>query len=281
MSFYFKVNVMIFRKNNKDFIVDIPVYNIVPNPSQPRQSFDYDSLYGLAESIKSNGIIQPLLVRAVSDSEYELISGERRLRAARIAGLSSVPCIIRNINSNDSAVFAVLENLQRKDLNFFEEALSINRLSSEFGFTQSQIGKRLGKSQSSLSNKIRLLKIPAPLREKIIDSNLTERHARALLKLNDPALMEKCLDYIINNSLNVFQTEKYIDSVLFKPQSSPPTKPRLKMLTDVRLFINSINQAVKTMNDAGIDANVKKTETTDSVQFVITIDKRRKYYKVV
>lgn len=271
---------MIFRKNNEDCIVNISVYNIVPNPSQPRQSFDYDSLYGLAESIKNNGIIQPLLVRAVSGSEYELISGERRLRAARIAGLSSVPCIIRNINLNDSAVFAVLENLQRKDLNFFEEAVSINRLSSDFGFTQSQIGKRLGKSQSSLSNKIRLLKIPAPLREKIIESNLTERHARALLKITDPVLMEKCLDFIITNSLNVFQTEKYIDSVLFKPNLSP-TKPRLKMLTDVRLFINSINQAVKTMNDAGIDANVKKTETTDSVQFVITIDKRRNYYKVV
>lgn len=272
---------MIFKRNNQDSIIYIPVYNIVPNPSQPRQSFDYDSLYSLAESIDNNGIIQPLLVRAVADGEYELVSGERRLRAARIAGLSTVPCIVRNINSNDSAVFAVLENLQRKDLNFFEEASSINKLSAEFGFTQSQIGKRLGKSQSSLSNKIRLLKIPAPLREKILASNLTERHARALLRLNDPKLMDKCLEHVISDSLNVAQTEKYIDSVLSKSMSSTVKKPKLKMLTDVRLFVNSVNQAVKTMNDAGIDADIKKTETPDSVQFIITIDKRRKYYKVV
>jgi len=271
---------MIFKKSNDDSVINVPVYSISPNPSQPRIDFDYESLYGLAESIKNNGILQPLLVRRISAVDYELISGERRLRAARIAGLDSVPCIVRNINSNDSAVFAVLENLQRKDLNFFEEAVSIDRLSSQFGFTQSQIGQRLGKSQSALSNKVRILRIPPALREKIISAGLTERHARAIIRLPDAVSMEKCTDYVIKNALNVAQTEKYIDSILSKNDSSP-SKPRLRMLTDVRLFINSINQAVKTMNDSGIDANIKKTESPDCVQFVITIDKRKKFFKVV
>ncbi len=268
------------KKRNSDCVVYISPYNIEPNPYQPRKSFDYESLYSLSESIKYNGVLQPLIVRDKGNNFYELISGERRLRASKIAGLALVPCLIRNVNITDSAVFAIIENLQRQNLNFFEEAEGLCRLISDFGFTQSQIGIRLGKSQSSLSNKIRLLKIPYEFRQRIIDNSLTERHARALIKINDECMMKNTLEYIILNNLNVSQTEKYIDS-LINSESCISNKPRLRMLTDVRLFINSITQAVNTMTDAGINADLKRTEDDNSIIFTVTIDKSKKVYNSV
>lgn len=269
-----------FKKQNTECIIYVSPYNIEPNPNQPRKSFDYDSLYSLSESIKNNGVLQPLIVRCAGNGVYELISGERRLRASKIAGLSLVPCIVKNADIKDSALFAVLENLQRENLNFFEEAESILNLINNFGFTQSQIGKRLGKSQSSLSNKIRLLKIPAEMRDVIIKNGLTERHARALVKINDSNIMNKTLNFVINNKLNVTQTEKYIDSLLNNDKSTS-NKPKLRMLTDVRLFINSITQAVNTMTDAGISADLKRTEDENSIYFTVKIDKTKHVYNSV
>lgn len=271
---------LVFKKRNSECVVYISPYNIEPNPYQPRKSFDYDSLYSLSESIKNNGVLQPLIVRDTGNGSYELISGERRLRASKIAGLTLVPCLIKNVEIKDSALFAILENLQRQNLNFFEEAESLCRLISDFGFTQSQIGKKLGKSQSSLSNKMRLLKIPSVLRKRIIDNSLTERHARALIKIDDIDTMDKTLDYIINNNLNVSQTEKYIDSVL-NSYTHVSNKPKLRMLTDVRLFINSITQAVNTMTDAGINADLNRKEDENSIIFTVTIEKSKKVYNSV
>ena len=202
------------------------------------------------------------------------------MRASKIAGLSVVPCLVKNVDVKDSAMFAILENLQREDLNFFEEAESLLKLMQDFGFTQSDIGKKLGKSQSSLSNKIRLLKIPADLRVVIIENALTERHARTLIKLGDTDIMKKALKYIIENKLNVSQTEKYIESLL-NDSKSVSNKPKLRMLTDVRLFINSITQAVNTMTDAGIDADLKRTEDENRIYFTVTIDKSKKVYNSV
>ena len=271
---------LVFKKRNSECVVYISPYNIEPNPYQPRKSFDYDSLYSLSESIKNNGVLQPLIVRDTGNGSYELISGERRLRASKIAGLTLVPCLIKNVEIKDSALFAILENLQRQNLNFFEEAESLCRLISDFGFTQSQIGKKLGKSQSSLSNKMRLLKIPSVLRKRIIDNSLTERHARALIKIDDIDPMDKTLVYIINNNLNVSQTEKYIDSVL-NSYTHVSNKPKLRMLTDVRLFINSITQAVNTMTDAGINADLNRKEDENSIIFTVTIEKSKKVYNSV
>ena len=271
---------LVFKKRNSECVVYISPYNIEPNPYQPRKSFDYDSLYSLSESIKNNGVLQPLIIRDTGNGSYELISGERRLRASKIAGLTLVPCLIKNVEIKDSALFAILENLQRQNLNFFEEAESLCRLISDFGFTQSQIGKKLGKSQSSLSNKVRLLKIPSVLRKRIIDNSLTERHARALIKIDDIDTMDKTLDYIINNNLNVSQTEKYIDSVL-NSYTHVSNKPKLRMLTDVRLFINSITQAVNTMTDAGINADLNRKEDENSIIFTVTIEKSKKVYNSV
>lgn len=271
---------LVFKKRNSECVVYISPYNIEPNPYQPRKSFDYDSIYSLSESIKNNGVLQPLIVRDTGNGSYELISGERRLRASKIAGLTLVPCLIKNVEIKDSALFAILENLQRQNLNFFEEAESLCRLISDFGFTQSQIGKKLGKSQSSLSNKMRLLKIPSVLRKRIIDNSLTERHARALIKIDDIDTMDKTLDYIINNNLNVSQTEKYIDSVL-NSYTHVSNKPKLRMLTDVRLFINSITQAVNTMTDAGINADLNRKEDENSIIFTVTIEKSKKVYNSV
>lgn len=271
---------MIFRNRNSECVIYVSPYNIEPNPYQPRKNFDYDSLYSLSESIKSSGVLQPLIVRDLGNNSYELISGERRLRASKIAGLSVVPCLVKNVDVKDSAMFAILENLQREDLNFFEEAESLLKLMHDFGFTQSDIGKKLGKSQSSLSNKIRLLKIPADLRVIIIENALTERHARALIRLGDTDIMKKALKYIIENKLNVSQTEKYIESLL-NDSKSVSNKPKLRMLTDVRLFINSITQAVNTMTDAGIDADLKRTEDENRIYFTVTIDKSKKVYNSV
>lgn len=281
LDYFFKgVLLLIFRNRNSEFVIYVSPYNIEPNPYQPRKNFDYDSLYSLSESIKSSGVLQPLIVRDLGNNSYELISGERRLRASKIAGLSVVPCLVKNVDVKDSAMFAILENLQREDLNFFEEAESLLKLMHDFGFTQSDIGKKLGKSQSSLSNKIRLLKIPADLRVIIIENALTERHARALIKLGDTDIMKKALKYIIENKLNVSQTEKYIESLL-NDSKSVSNKPKLRMLTDVRLFINSITQAVNTMTDAGIDADLKRTEDENRIYFTVTIDKSKKVYNSV
>ncbi len=271
---------LVFKKRNSECVVYISPYNIEPNPYQPRKSFDYDSLYSLSESIKNNGVLQPLIIRDIGNGSYELISGERRLRASKIAGLTLVPCLIKNVEIKDSALFAILENLQRQNLNFFEEAESLCRLISDFGFTQSQIGKKLGKSNSSMSNKMSLLKIPSFLRKRIIDNSLTEIHARALIKIDDIDTMDKTLDYIINNNLNVSQTEKYIDSVL-NSYTHISNKPKLRMLTDVRLFINSITQAVNTMTDAGINADLNRKEDENSIIFTVTIEKSKKVYNSV
>ncbi|MCL2513715.1 MAG: ParB/RepB/Spo0J family partition protein, partial [Oscillospiraceae bacterium] len=189
-------------------IILIPQEKIMPNPSQPRKSYNKEELEGLAGSIKENGILQPLNVRANGTGEYELISGERRLRAARLAGFPSVPCVIMDTNEKTSAVFALIENMQRQDLNYFEEAAAIERLSVKHGLMQEDIAKLLGKSQSALSNKIRLLKLPEDMRIKIINAGLTERHARALLRLENDESRLKVFSTIVEKHLNVAETDK-------------------------------------------------------------------------
>lgn len=252
-------------------IVLVPVNFIIPNPDQPRKTFNQTELEGLASSIKHNGIIQPLVIRRISDDKYELISGERRLRAAKSVGLENVPCIIMSVCSEQSALYAIIENIQRDNLNFFEEAEAIEKLLNVYNLSQQEIAKKLGKSQSSLSNKIRLLKLSPELRSVIIENSLTERHARALLRLENDVDRLKALLYIIEKKLNVSDTDKYIELLL-----SPDVikaEPKFKKLKDIKIFINTINHAVDTMRKAGIKAVSTEHETSEYYEYVVRIPK--------
>lgn len=248
----------------------IPTEYITPNPSQPRRTFNSDSLMELSESIRKNGIMQPLTVRKLSENSFELIAGERRLRAARLAGLLSVPCIEQKIDPRHSAVLALLENLQREDLTVFEEAEGIARLLDEWGITQSEVAARLGKAQSSIANKLRLLQLNQLQRVLIINSGLTERHARALLKA-PLEMRDKALSVIIDKRMNVSESERYIEGIINKCEQ--PRGRRLGLVQDVRLFVNTITKAVDTMRGQGLDAKSVKSETDDYIEYTIIIPK--------
>lgn len=252
-------------------IVLVPHEIIFPNPKQPRQHFDYDELEGLAESIRANGILQPINVRPMPNGSYELISGERRLRAARIVGLTRVPCIILEADDEHTALYSLLENLQRQDLAFFEEAVAIDRLYSDFSMTQEEIAKKLGKSQSALSNKLRLLKLPEDMRIRISRADLTERHARALLRLDSTELRERALGIIIDKRLNVNETDRLIGQML--KRSIQSRRPPVKIFKDIRIFINTLNNAVDTMRRAGIEADSAKSETAEYIEYIVRIPK--------
>lgn len=251
----------------------IATEKLLPNPYQPRKQFKSEDLLSLAESIKENGILQPLLARRINDSDYyEIIAGERRLRAAILANLATVPCLIVDCDYEESAVYSIIENIQRSDLSFFEEAQAISQMQNHFGMTQEQIAKRLGKSQSALSNKLRLLKLPADVRYFIEKEGLTERHARALLKLESEKQMWTALNLIKDKGWNVQQTEEYINSVTNKAVK-PHKNNIVKIFKDVRIFVNTVNKAINTMKEAGIPAESNKTETDDYIEFFVRIPK--------
>ena len=251
----------------------IATEKLLPNPYQPRKQFKSEDLLSLAESIKENGILQPLLARRINNSDYyEIIAGERRLRAAILANLATVPCLIVDCDYEESAVYSIIENIQRSDLSFFEEAQAISQMRNHFGMTQEQIAKRLGKSQSALSNKLRLLKLPADVRYFIEKEGLTERHARALLKLESEKQMWTALNLIKDKGWNVQQTEEYINSVTNKAVK-PHKNNIVKIFKDVRIFVNTVNKAINTMKEAGIPAESNKTETDDYIEFFVRIPK--------
>lgn len=251
-------------------IVDIPIDFVKPNPNQPRRHFDSQELTSLAKSISQDGIIQPLTVRRV-EKYFELISGERRLRAGKIAGLKTVPCIIVDISDKRSAILALIENIQRADLNFFEEAEAIALLIQEFNITQEETAMRLGMAQPTIANKLRLLKIPPHERAMIFNNKLTERHARALLKINDETKRREVLNYIIENNLTVDSTEKYIKSFEEKEKIEESYKKRSPILKDIKLFFNTVDKAVKVMQLAGVDAEVKKQKHDGLIEYTILI----------
>lgn len=260
-----------FRCRTGGSILLVPTDEIIPNPNQPRKVFNQNELDALADSIKNNGIIQPLVVRKNNNDEYELISGERRLRAAVKVGLETVPCVLMSVSDNDSALFAIIENIQRDNLNYFEEAESISRLVNDYSMTQEEISKRLGKSQSYLSNKLRLLRLSDELRSVILENSLSERHARALLRLDSDIDRLKALLEIIEKNMNVSETDKYIDSIMTPVKQK--SRPKFRKLKDIKLFINTINHAVDTMRNAGIKAVSEENETSDYIEYVIRIPK--------
>ncbi|MGN1418458.1 MAG: ParB/RepB/Spo0J family partition protein [Acutalibacteraceae bacterium] len=251
----------------------IPNEKIFPNPNQPRKIFDQSELVNLAISIRMNGILQPITVREV-EKGYEVVSGERRLRASRLAGMIVVPCIVVDVNSMKSAIFSLIENLQRQNLNYFEEAVAIERLMNEYGLSQEEAAKMLGKAPSTVSNKLRLLSLPKKAQKMLLESGLSERHARALLRLESEAVIP-ALEKIIERKLNVSQTEKYVESLL--EEKNKPKRTTKRMFSDIKIFLNTINNAVETMNSAGINAGLKKSETDENIVYEIVIPKSSAY----
>lgn len=255
----------------------IRISEIVRNPNQPRRYFDPEAIATLAESIRQYGVLNPLTVRRTGNGGYELVAGERRLRAARVAGLTDVPCLLINADGEDSSVIALVENLQRRDLDFFEEANGFKRLIEQFGLTQEEAARKVGKTQSAVANKLRLLRLSQQNMELIRCNNLTERHARALLRLNDEVDRINVTNYIIEHELNVSRTEEYIDEFLKAKENPQPVveaesgKRVVRLFKDVRFFLNTLNRAVGVMVDAGIGATVKQQESDDGLTLTICI----------
>lgn len=251
---------------------NIRVDNIFPDEKQPRRYFDDFELCRLKDSIKENGIINPLTVRK-NGAAYILIAGERRLRAAKMAGMKKVPCIVYNADDVTSGFFAMTENLQRCDLTFFEEAAGISRLINDYGLSHCDVAARLGMAQSTLSNKLRLLRLNESIRRKIIFSRLSERYARALLRVPETKQSE-VLEYIIAEALTLSQAEHYIDRVLSGEDEKSSEKGEKKsVIGDLRIFGNSLNRLVETMVNAGINAKQERTEKRDYIEYKIRIAK--------
>ncbi len=245
--------------------------DILPNPFQPRVRFDYSELEGLAISIRTNGILQPINVRKTAEGKFELISGERRLRASRMVGIEKIPCVVMDVSDEQSALFAIIENVQRQNLDFFEEAVAIERLITAHGLSQEEIAKKLGKAQSTLSNKLRLLRLPEELRDRITGAGLTERHARALLTINDNETRSRVLDIVIERHLTVSEAEKLVSDVNRRKKAR--NKPAMKGYKDMRIFLNTLNHAVDVIRKAGIEADTAKSETDQYFEYVIRISK--------
>ena len=259
----------------KGGITYLPAWSIEPCPMQARKSFDDDSLRELSESIRSYGILNPLTVRE-RNGRYELIAGERRLRATKLAGLREVPCIIIEVSMEDAGLISMVENLQRRDLNFVEEAMGINQLILMFGMSQEEAAKRIGKSQSAVANKLRLLKLPTDILEALKENALSERHGRALLKLSDSDRQRKTLKHIIENDLTVAATDAYIDSLINESNKKEKSQAkRTFILKDVRVFLNSLNRSLELMKQGGIDAGVERRETDDCLVLTISIPKNK------
>ncbi len=246
-------------------VVFLNVKHIRPNPAQPRKVFQPEALDELADSIRHHGILQPLSVRRVGSS-YELISGERRLRAAQLAGVTDVPCILMSMDDKESGMAAMVENLQRQDLDFIEEAMGIRRLLTDFGMSQEQAAALLGKSQSAVANKLRILKHSEQVLTQLRQAGLSERHARALLKLQTEEEKLAAISEILRQSMSVARTEKYIEALLSKKEE--PAKK-----ANVGSFLNSLTQSLQKIQLSGIPAVSERRETDSQIVFTITIPK--------
>ena len=251
-------------------IYNIPQAMIVPNSNQPRKRFDYDELENLAQSIRENGILQPITVRKREDKKYELVSGERRLRAARLVGMVKIPSIVINIDDKNSAMFSIIENLQRQSLNFFEEAEAIEKLVGEYAMSREEVALKLGLAPSTVSNKLRILRLPEEMRFELARSGLTESHAKALLMLEDDNQRARALSIIVDRHLNVAESERMINQMINRNNRS---RNPLRGIRDVRLFINTLNHAVDTIRRAGVEADAARSETEEYIEYVVRIPK--------
>lgn len=266
------------RKMDDSDIIYVHAEKIIPNPYQPRKFFDNDSLNELSKSIQTYGIIQPLSVRKIGNDKYELIAGERRLRAAGLAGVTKIPCMVVNVDENESALIALIENLQREDLNYIEEAQGYYRILKEHNMTQENLAVKLGKSQSTIANKIRLLKLSPMVTKILLDNDLTERHARCLLRLTDEQCQLQTLKKICEGNMNVKASEALVDKVMSGYEEPQPVKSRegkrKRMVQDIRVFVGTIKQAVQMMTQSGIKARAAQFDRGSYIEFIIRIPKQ-------
>ena len=246
-------------------VIFLPARAIRPNPAQPRKIFKEDALKELADSISRHGILQPLSVRRVGTS-YELIAGERRLRAAQMAGLTEIPCIVMTMDEGESTLTAMVENLQRQDLDFIEEAQGIARLMEKCNLSQDQAARLLGKSQSAVANKLRILRHSELVLNALRQNGLTERHGRALLKLSTEPEKMAAIAVIARMNMSVSRTESYIEGLLEK-KSAPPQR------VNVGAFLNSLHQSLQKIQLSGIPAVSERKETDSQIVLTITIPK--------
>ena len=258
-------------------VMFIPPELISPNPDQPRQYFDPQGLTELADSIRMHGILQPLTVRRRNGGRYELVAGERRLRAAMICGLAEVPCLVLDLNRESSCLLSLIENVQRRDLDFLEEAQALERLIGMFNLSQEEVAARVGKSQSAVANKLRLLRLPQEALELLRKNGFTERHARALLRLPDAESQRAAAQVIVEKNYNVARTEKYVADFLNQTEApAQPAPPRRHaiLIKDVRFFLNTVNHGLTLMQSAGVNARCDQVDEADSILLTIRIPKQ-------
>jgi len=254
-------------------VSDIPVDLIEINPDQPRKIFAEEELLELTESVKKYGVIQPIIVKKDNSGAYILIAGERRLRASILAGMAKIPALIRDADEKDSAIIALVENVQRENLGYMEEAQAYNKLIEEYGMTQNDIAQRVGKKQSTISNKIRLLALPEDIQEALISNRLTERHARALLKLKEDGLRRYVIERIVSHGLNVRQTEKLIEDIIVKQQEEQRKKNKISYIS-YKLYLNTIRKTFNEIFQVENGAKYTQEDKGDYFEVKITIPKQ-------
>lgn len=257
-------------------ILELSMTDIQPNPFQPRTHFDPVQLEELSNSIRTYGVLQPVIVRMVDD-HYQLVSGERRFRANALAQRTTIPALVRQLDDREVAEMALIENLQREDLNYFEEAEGYARLMQEFHITQEEVAKKMGKSQPTIANKLRLLHLSEKVRQEISVDVITERHVRSLLKLKNETLQLEALNRIYKNNLNVRQTDDLVENMLITEEKNIRAQKKKKMvkaIKDMKIFVNTIRGTVKTIQEAGLPAEVTETENDDYLEVVIRLPKK-------
>ena len=252
----------------------IPLGRIRPNPQQPRQGFDEVGLAELAASIRSCGILQPLTVRRAGDG-YELVAGERRLRAAMICGLEQVPCLVLEVSRESSCLLSLIENLQRRDLDFWEEAKALERLTTVYGLSQEEAAAKVGKSQSAVANKLRLLRLPQDVLSLLRKNGFTERHARALLRLPTAEAQQEAAALLVQEGWTVARTERYVEEVLQTEAPKEKKNRRPLLIRDIRFFLNSLDHSLAVMRSAGVDAKCHRAEEGEDLLLTIRIPRAR------
>lgn len=261
-------------KNKNNEIIEVPLTYIKPNPNQPRKFFNDADLIELAGSIQELGVIQPIILKKNNSKDYVIIAGERRFRAAQIAGLKKIPAITHNAEGSNNMVMALVENIQRENLNFLEEAMAIKELATVYGFSQNEICKKIGKSQSAISNKMRILALPEDILDKLIKNQLTERHGRALLGLIGKNSLDHAIGLIIEKKLNVKETEALVKSLSCEKKPDDSTNKAIKYI-NYRIYLNTIKNAFNTIYDNEKQAVYSQEDCGDYIEVIIKIPKDR------
>ncbi len=256
-------------------IINLDVNKVIPNKNQPRKIFDDKALEELSQSIKSYGIIQPITVRKIYDDIYEIVAGERRFKAAKLLNMETIPAVVIEVREEESAAMALIENLQREDLDFIEEAMAYEKLIEDFGLNQTQLAEKLGKSQSTIANKMRILKLPENVKQRLREGGLSERHARALLKLDDEEILLSVIDKVISKDLNVSETEKLVNSIAEDINEKKKRDKRyVRNFINYKIYINTIKNAYKEIVKTGIDAEFEQNESDEYIEIKVKIPKK-------